>query len=93
MPTASAFPELSQFVQGYLNQDMDLWADDVGEAIAVYAREAGTAERERLLGEIARFPVEGREALFESLYGFDFSPAAEGMSVDAFFERVRRELT
>lgn len=46
MQTKTDYPMLSTLIGGYLNQDMDMIADTVPEAVAAQAKILSEAERE-----------------------------------------------
>ncbi len=95
-PTADSYPALSQLVMAYLNQDMDMMADSVPEAIAVFAKDASSEEHGALRRDMAAFKdahKENVETVFHDLYWFDFEPKQIGQTVNEFFAMVAAILT
>jgi hypothetical protein len=89
--TKDTYPQLSQLIMGYLNQDMDMIADSVPRAVAVFTKDATTEERDALRAEIAAFRVahpNDADAAFARLYGFDFVPAEIGQTTGEFFDML-----
>jgi CdiI immunity protein len=90
-PTKNTYPQLSQLIMGYLNQDMDMIAASVPGAIAVFAKDATPAEHDALRAEIAAFRVAhpaDADAVFNKLYGFDFAPSEAGQTTGEFFDML-----
>lgn len=89
--TGQGFHFLAQMIGGYLHQDMDLEADSVPEAIAIFAGEAGASTRAGVVSDMQRFleTYDNRLAEeFASRFGRDFTPDEIGQSVSAFFDMV-----
>lgn len=85
------FPFLAQMIGGYLHQDMDLEADSVPEAIAVFAGNVGASTRAGVVSDVQRFLETYDNRLdeeFASRFGHDFTPDETGQSVGAFFDMV-----
>jgi hypothetical protein len=90
-PTKDTYPQLSQLIMGYLNQDMDMIADSVPRAIAVFAKDATLEEHDALREEIAAFRAahpNDADAAFAGLYGFDFAPNEIGQTAGEFFDML-----
>jgi len=86
------FDGLGQLIGGYLNQDMELWAETVPEAISIYARETGSAAHNELYREMDLFLKQydtQLEEKFKKRYWFDFTPDDIGQTVPEFFAMVR----
>lgn len=89
------YSQLDTFIQGYLNQDADYWADSVEGVVLAYARDANIAERAELLDDLSRFSADhaGRlEEAFHDAYWFDFEPKNIGKTVPEFFDMIREAL-
>lgn len=85
------FEFLRQMIGGYLHQDMDLEADSVPEAIAVFARHADAPMRDGVVSDMQSFMQQYHNRAadeFAQRFGRDFTPDEIGQSVGEFFEMV-----
>ena len=88
---ADDFPEITQMIGGYLHQDMDLVADSVPGAIAVYAGDCAPETRAAVKTEMAAFLKRFHnqaEDEFARRWGRDFSPREIDQTVETFFAMV-----
>lgn len=89
--TKQDFYHLGQMIGGYLHQDMDIEANNVPEAIAVFACKSDPVTRNAVLEEMHAFSERFHNRVGEEFavqYGHDFEPKDIGQSVGEFFDMV-----
>lgn len=82
---------LEQFLHGTFHQDMDLEADTVPQAVALYARRTNAQDHDGLRRAMGAFEQQHHNRLDEAFHD-TFSPdidPLEGRGVAAFFAMVR----
>jgi hypothetical protein len=86
------FVLIGGMIRSYLNQDMDLEAGSVPEAVAQFSGHIDDSQKAELFRSMDDFMQryeDEAEAEFKRRWGFDFVPKSIGQTVSEFFAMVR----
>ncbi|NML34805.1 contact-dependent growth inhibition system immunity protein [Paraburkholderia antibiotica] len=87
---------LSNFLEGYLGEEFELWGNTIEEIVAAYKRESQPLERLILVGQIDQFcrdHAANLDTAFKAAYGLTFNPVRWGHTTASFLEEVMRLLS
>ncbi|EDZ98811.1 hypothetical protein BH160DRAFT_5872 [Burkholderia sp. H160] len=96
MMNEELYPQFYVLFGGYLNQDSDLWGNNLEEVVSCYKRDSSPEEIAEALCEIEKFKKEAGESLdkkFYETYGFNFNPILLGYTTISFLEELKRLLS
>lgn len=91
MNTSDRYPQLSNLIGAYLNQDYSIYADTLEGVIDCFLTDSRRDEQVALRTEIARFLRDEQAALadtFMRAYGMDFDPALWGLTTETFLRQL-----